>query len=194
MVASLISIRIAAGQSATDTGLRLLNATVQRSCACAGQKSTGVQAALACTQELNTFASLKLEYSRQWTASQQQLAGQIEMIIETCLSEALDYRETLATLGIEAPIKPLPQSVTSHYSPYTWQEIQTRKLNLYTSRLIRIEDSTGDSVKGLVEHLDAQTLHLLRARIDGGGLMKYNLKDLRSVWVLLPSPDDSGGS
>jgi hypothetical protein len=181
---------IALGQTAAEIGLQQLDATVQRSCTCAGQKSTGVQAALACTQELNTFASLKLENKKLWTPVQQQLAGQIERIIETCLSQALDYHETLSLLDIEAPVTlPTPPTLDS----YRWKRIQARKLGLYKAFLIRINGPAGDPVKGIIEHLGTQHLHLRRARIDGGGLFKYNLKELQSLWVLLPSTQASGG-
>lgn len=180
---------IAWGQTAAEIGLQQLDATVQRSCACAGQKSTGVQAALACTQELNTFASLKLENKKLWTPDQQQLAGQVERIIETCLSQALDYRETLTLLDIKAPVKsPTPSTL----GPYHWKKVQSRKLELYKAFLIRINGPAGNPVKGIIEHLDTQYLHLRRARIDGGGLYKYNLKELQSLWVLLPSTQASG--
>jgi len=181
---------IALGQTAAEIGLQQLNATVQRSCTCAGQKSTGVQAALICTQELNTFASLKLENKKLWTPAQQQLAGQVERIIETCLSQALNYHETLTLLDIEAPVKSLtPQTL----DPYRWKKVQPRKLELYKAFLIRIDGPPGNSVKGIIEHLDTQHLHLRRARIDGGGLIQYNVKDLQSLWVLLPSSLVSDG-
>ena len=183
--------RNALGQTAAEIGLQQLNATVQRSCTCAGQKSTGVQAALVCTQELNTFANLKLENKNRWSTAQQQIAGQVERIIETCLSKALDYQETLTLLDIEAPVTPAAQSTSANSNSYRWKKIKPRKLELYKAFLIRIDGPTSGPVKGIIEYLDAQFLHLRRARIDGGGLLKFNLKDLQSLWVLLPSSQAS---
>jgi len=69
--------------------LRKLDASVQKSCACAGLQDSGIQAALTCTQDLKTFSKIKLDHQLTWTSTQKQRARQIETIVETCLSEAL---------------------------------------------------------------------------------------------------------
>ncbi len=188
IVAGLSFARFTGAQTSAETGLRQLDATVQQSCACASRQNSGIQAALTCTQDLNTFAGLKLDYREQWNPPQQQLAGRIEQIVETCLSQALGYRQTLVYLGIDAPFN-LPRQATATSSvPYYWQKIQPRQLSRYPSRLVRIEVSPGDAEKGLVTNQNDKSLRLMRARRDGGGLLEYNLADIQGAWVLLPSP------
>ncbi len=189
--AVLGSASIADSHPPGEDGLRKLDATVQRSCMCAGKQASGVQAALTCTQDLNTFAGIKLEYHQTWTPVQQRLARQIEHIVETCLSEALDYRQALSKLGIEAPFTP-PQPLTAKQTaPYYWKQVPPRQLPKYPSRLVLIESVQGSAVKGLLESLDDHGLRLRRARVDGGGILSYKLNDIDGAWVLLPSASNS---
>jgi len=188
IVAGLGFARFAAAQTPAESGLRQLDASVQQSCLCAGRQQNGIQAALTCTQDLNTFAGLKLDYREQWTPPQQQLARRIEQIVETCLSQALDYRQTLVYLGIDAPFNLPRQPAAANSTPYYWQKIPPRQLSRYPSRLVRIDVSPGESEKGLVTNQNDKSLRLMRARRDGGGLLEYNLDDIQAAWVLLPSP------
>jgi len=182
----------AGAQEPGQAALRRLDATVQKTCACAQAQHSGVNAALTCTADLKTFGRLKLEYAKKWTPPQQQLAGQIQRIVETCLGEARSYSQTLAKLGIEAPFAPPHQVPAPIVTPYYWKKIQLQALNQYSSRLVRIDTRAGESFKGLVERLDAGGLRLRRARSDGGGLLDFDHTAIEAAWVLLPAPGSAG--
>ena len=183
MVVAVAIAKVSVAVAASDRGLVELYGVVDAACECAEGQRSGIAAALTCTQGTREFGRIKVKYRDAWDKAARARAGDLEKVIEFCLSNALSARVARERLGHE-PIR-ADGSVPDVY----WRPVAVRELRVGVD-LVRLRYGSGQDTEktintGMVRALGAQQLELLRARRDGGGSQSIALRDIEQAWVLI---------
>ena len=189
-VTMLYMVSASAVVAANDEGLAKLHRVVDAACECAKGKRSGMAAALSCTQGPREFGRLKVMHRAAWDEAARIRAGDLEKVIQSCLSNALSASEARARLG-QPPIR-VDGSIPDVY----WKPIALAQL-LPGWKLVRIvhktrgtstgEDAGKRTSVGMVEERGEAQLELLRARRDGGGRENIVLSDVEQAWEFIVS-------
>ena len=166
--------------SLQDGGLAELHRVVDAACDCAAGQSSGMAAALACTQGARDFGRLKVMHRDAWDDAARARAGDLEKVIQSCLSNALSAAVARDRLG-QPPIR-ADGTVPAIY----WRQIEVRELSAGSSSLVRVRHGNAATIStGMVMALDAGRLELRRARSDGGGSERIVLRDIAQAWIMV---------
>lgn len=186
-VTTLSTLLTSAVFAANDEGLAKLHRVVDAACECAEGQRSGMAAALSCTQGPREFGRLKVMHRAAWDDVARARAGDLEKVIQSCLSNALSARAARERLGLP-PIR-VDGSIPEVY----WKPIAVAQLHP-RSKLVRIvhraratnagQSKTLTSI-GIVHARDTEQLELLRARRDGGGSQSIVLRDIEQAWVMI---------
>lgn len=172
----LVLLAVPAARSAD--GLDALAQVVTRACDCAAGQASGMDAAIRCTGGPDAFGRVKVAHRGAWGEAQRARAAELERVIETCLSNAMDADAAREHLGLPAAIG------GAGLSPARWRRVAPSALADHPTSLVRIDHGKGAPIKGMVEGIDAGSVVLRRARRDGGGVERLPLDAIRGAWVM----------
>jgi len=178
--AALVVAAAVAPAGAAERGIEQLRETVRAACDCAAGHATGLDAALRCTGGPRDFGRIKVAYRDAWNEDDRRRAAELERLIEYCIANAMTAADARDLLGLS----PAPQAPAGRAPVMRWRRIAPAELARHDTRLVRVEDARGESVKGLVESISGGTLLLRRARRDGGGVQRLALDSIRGVWIM----------